>query len=265
VENVRTCHKVTKWYGSVCCFILLVIVTTRTIKGAEVGFSYSVHRVFLKKKLVLGPKSKFQPRSKRHTTHVAGRQLPPCEWINPSVEACCMIEGWDPKHLWKRVCMQAAHEAHLQCCSRQALLSLRTELVVPSPKNNGTSTYECEVRHKFQGDSKVMRQHIAGHDLQSTDDWWGRYKVLKPEFPCMLCCIRSSHGVNPGKDTNTMDGCYMWLETKTSQPSHYCKLVQQTKPYGSLASVNKSRWMSANWKESKPPEPSSNVATVSWV
>ena len=65
---------------------------------------------------------------------------------------------------------------------------------------------------------------------------------------------------NPGKDPNTMDGCYMWLETKTSQPSHYCKLVQETKPYGSLASVNKSRWMSANWKESKPPEPSSNVA-----
>ena len=35
------------------------------------------------------------------------------ERMNPSPEACYMIEGWDPKHLWKRVCMQAAHEAHL--------------------------------------------------------------------------------------------------------------------------------------------------------
>jgi len=40
------------------------------------------------------------------------------------------------------------------------------------------------------------------HDLQSADDWFGRYKVLKPEFQvlCMLCGIRNSHGVNPGKD-----------------------------------------------------------------
>jgi len=25
------------------------------------------------------------------------------EWVNPSLEACCMIDGWDLKHLWKRV------------------------------------------------------------------------------------------------------------------------------------------------------------------
>ena len=39
--------------------------------------------------------------------------------------------------------------------------------------------------HKFQGDSKAMRQHMAGHDVQSQDDWFERYKVLKPEFPCI--------------------------------------------------------------------------------
>jgi len=82
---------------------------------------------------------------------------------------------------------------------------------------------------------------------------------LKPEFPCMMYGIRDSRGVNPGKDPNTMDGCYMWLETKNSQPTHYCKLVRGP-IYGSWASANKCRWKSSNWKDSKPPEPSSNVA-----
>ena len=75
-----------------------------------------------------------------------------------------------------------------------------------------------------------------------------------------MCGIRDSHGVNPGKDPNTMDGCYMWCETNTSQPTHYCKLVQEKQPYGSLASANKGRWKSRGWKESQLPEPSSNVA-----
>jgi len=134
------------------------------------------------------------------------------------------------------------------------------KVVVSNQKIDGTTTYECEVCHKFQWDSKAMRQHVAGHDLQSVDDWFGRYKVLKPESPCMLCGIRNSHGVNPGKDPNTVDGCYLWFETKHSQPTHYCKLVQETKTYGSWVSANKCRWKSANWKDPKPPEPSSNVA-----
>jgi len=44
------------------------------------------------------------------------------------------------------------------------------KVVVSSQKIDGTTTYECEVRHKFQGDSKAMRQHMAGHDLQSSDE-----------------------------------------------------------------------------------------------
>jgi len=132
--------------------------------------------------------------------------------------------------------------------------------VVSSQKIDGTTTYECEVCYKFQGDAKATRQHMAGYDLQSADDWFGRYKVLKLEFLCMLCGIRNSHGVNPGKDPNTMDWCFMWFETNKSQPTHYCKLVQETKPYGSWVSANKCRWKSANWKDSKPPKPSSNVA-----
>mmetsp|Transcript_10637 Transcript_10637/g.16851 ORF Transcript_10637/g.16851 Transcript_10637/m.16851 type:complete len:215 (+) Transcript_10637:3-647(+) len=134
------------------------------------------------------------------------------------------------------------------------------KVVVSSQKIDGTTTYECEVCHKFQGDSKAMRQHMVGHDLQSEDDWFEHYKVLKPEFPCGLCGIRNSHGVNPGKDPSTINGCFMWFEAKNSQPTHYCKLVQETKPYGSWVSANKCSWKSANWKDSKPPEPSSNVA-----
>jgi len=96
---------------------------------------------------------------------------------------------------------------------------------------------------------------MAGHDLESADDWFGHYKVLKPEFPCMLCGIRNSHGVNPGKDPSTMDGCFMWFETKHSQPTLYSKLVQETKPYGSWVSANRCRWKFVNWKDSKPPVP----------
>jgi len=90
------------------------------------------------------------------------------------------------------------------------------KVVVSSQKSDGTTTYECEVCHKFQGDSKAIRQHMAGHDLQSADDWFGPYKVFKPEFPCMLYGIRNSHGVNPGNDPSTMDGCFKWFETKHS-------------------------------------------------
>ena len=46
---------------------------------------------------------------------------------------------------------------------------------------------------------------------------------------------------------------------KHTRRKNYCKLVQETKPYGSWVSANKCRWKSANWIDSKPPEPSSNV------
>jgi len=46
-----------------------------------------------------------------------------------------------------------------------------------------------------------------------------------------------------------VDGCFMWFETKHLQPTHYCTLVQETKPYGSWVSANKCRWKSANCKK----------------
>jgi hypothetical protein len=92
---------------------------------------------------------------------------------------------------------------------------------------NGRTTYPCEMCHKFQEDSKAMRQRIAGHDLQSANNWIQRYKVLKPDFPCILCGIRDSHATNPGKDTSTMPGCYMWLESRGSQPTHDRRLVRR--------------------------------------
>ena len=58
--------------------------------------------------------------------------------------------------------------------------------------------------------------------------------------------------ISPGPAKNS-------IVNKFSQPTHYCKLVQETKHYGSLASAKKSRWKSRGWKESQLPEPSSNV------
>ena len=110
--------------------------------------------------------------------------------------------------------------------------------------------------HKFQEDSKAMRQRIAGHDLQSANNWFQRYKVLKPDFPCILCGIRDSHATNPGKDTSTMPGCYMWLESRGSQPTHDRRLVRRWNPTGPCYQRTKVDRISREWKDSKPPEPS---------
>jgi len=83
-----------------------------------------------------------------------------------------------------------------------------------SGQSSVTNSYSCEVCHKFQGDRKSMRQHQAGHDLQSKKEWMNLYEVMKPNFLCMLCDIRESHGVNPNKNPNDMSGCYVWFENK---------------------------------------------------
>ena len=49
------------------------------------------------------------------------------------------------------------------------------------------------------------------------------------------------------------------MQCRTSSTTHCCKLVQGMKPYGSLASANKSRWKPTGWKDSKLLEPSLNV------
>ena len=120
--------------------------------------------------------------------------------------------------------------------------------VSSSGQSSVTNSYSCEVCHKFQGDSKSMRQHQAGHDLQTEKEWMDLYEVMKPNFPCMLCGIRELHGVNPNKNPNDMPGCYMWFETKkATQAQHFCKLIQETKPYGSSGVAGKSRWKSGSW------------------
>ena len=113
----------------------------------------------------------------------------------------------------------------------------------------------CVTSFGFQGDATTY-----GGTWPTKCGWLVWTLQSAHEFPCMLRIIRNSHGVNPGKDPSTIDECFMWFETKHSQPTHYCKLVQETKPYGSWVSTNKYRWKSANWKYSKPLEPSSNVA-----
>ena len=109
-----------------------------------------------------------------------------------------------------------------------------------------------------------MRQHQAGHDLQTKKELMDLYEVMKPNFSCMLCGIPESHGVNPNKNPNDMSGCYMWFEPKqATQAQHFCKLVQETRPYGFLGVAGKSRWKSGSWtkhyKDNKVPEPNSNI------
>jgi len=109
-----------------------------------------------------------------------------------------------------------------------------------------------------------MRQHQGGHDLQTKEEWMELHGKMKPDFPCMLCGIRESHGVNPNKNPNDMQGCHMWFSnSKATQADHFCKLVRETRLYGSSGVAGKSRWKSASWtnswKDSKVPEPSSNI------
>jgi len=80
----------------------------------------------------------------------------------------------------------------------------------------------------------------------------------------MLCGIRELHGVNPNKNPNDMPGFYIWFESnKATQAQHFCKLVQETRPYGSSGVAGKSRWKSGSWtkdwKDTKVPESSSNI------
>jgi len=57
-------------------------------------------------------------RSKRYA-HKGGRERGVQEEgkmnLNLSAETCYTIEGWDPKHLWKCMGMQAARKAHFEC------------------------------------------------------------------------------------------------------------------------------------------------------
>jgi len=47
--------------------------------------------------------------------------------MNPNAEACCMIEGWDLKHCWKRARAQAAREAHFAVADPQSIVSAATQ------------------------------------------------------------------------------------------------------------------------------------------
>jgi len=139
-----------------------------------------------------------------------------------------------------------------------------SKVVSSSGQRSVTNSYKCEVCHKFEGDGKAMRQHQGGHDLQTKEEWMELYGKMKPDFPCMLCGIRESHGVNPNKNPNDMQGCHMWFSnSKATQADHFCKLVRETRLYGSSGVAGKSRWKSASWtnswKDSKVPEPSSNI------
>ena len=46
--------------------------------------------------------------------------------MKPNADACCMIEGWDLKHRWKRARAQAAREAHFAVADPQTTVSAAT-------------------------------------------------------------------------------------------------------------------------------------------
>jgi len=117
--------------------------------------------------------------------------------MNPSAEACCMIEGWDPKHLWERARLLVRHI--LQCRPHRWKITVAggwyaaaRQSCCAKSKNDGTTIYECEVCHNFHGDSKAMRQHMAATaygwkwptkcgwlvwTLQSAQTWVSMYVV----------------------------------------------------------------------------------------
>jgi len=71
----------------------------------------------------------------------------------------------------------------------------------------------------------------------------------------VCCVVFETRMVSIQERTQTpWMGVTCGLRPKPRNHSHCCKLVHETKP------ANKSRWKSANWKDSKPPVPSSNVA-----
>jgi len=134
------CIHRSKWYQ----------ITTNQPTNLNNKNSQSI-RFLIKKKQVLAQNKKFpgkkinvnfqavpterflHSRSKRQETSTQGRT----ERMNPSAQACCMIEGWDLKYLWKRVCMQAArrHIFHGRSCTP---LSLYTDL-----NSNATTCKVC--------------------------------------------------------------------------------------------------------------------------
>ena len=68
--------------------------------------------------------------------------------MNPNAESCCMIEGWDLKHCWKRARAQAAREAHFAVADPQSIVSatLQTEHF---ERRNVQGVYTFLLRHAF--------------------------------------------------------------------------------------------------------------------
>ena len=93
---------------------------------------------------------------------------------------------------------------------------------------------------------KLPVRHIYANCSWGTKWRWLVWTLWSPQtwvpMWVTVCSIQNSHGFNPGKDPRTMDGCFMWFDghlAKNSQPIYYCKLVQETKTYGSWLSANK--------------------------
>jgi len=151
--------------------------------------------------------------------------------------------------------MLAGREAHFACTKIKDLRSvyldtdgkllLRVDgtqqldnIVESSQQNYGTTTYSCEVCHKFQGDSKAMRQHIARHDLQSADDWFNGTKIWN--LSSHECCA-------------VFETCMVPIQKRTQAPCQdaICDLRAGGRNLHTIA-----RW---SRRRNPTPEPSLNV------
>jgi len=109
----------------------------------------------------------------------------------------------------------------------------------------------------------------TAREAQSEDDWFERFEVLKPEFPCgSQCAVFKTRMVSiQGRIHGPWMGVLCGLMATWPKTRNLYTIVswsRRRKPTGpGYQQTNLLlRWKSANWKDSKPPKPSSNVAVL---
>jgi hypothetical protein len=107
-----------------------------------------------------------------------------------------------------------------------------------APTASSTTTVECELCMRSIN-LKDMRGHMGAHLLEKE---WTKYKKPKPDFPCMLCGVRTSIGQYM-TDPLSLEGNCCTVSIKkgsggTLKPVHRCKLVGSEYDYSLKAAVN---------------------------
>ena len=137
---------------------------------------------------------------------------------------CCTIEGWDPKNLWKCMCIQAASEVHFAECNFGLYFTESnlhsTLLRIPSKSWSCGPwlrvSYKHFMRH-FTLPPPLGGHHLVGSFIQSTAldgsglaqvwfplflhfrTWWGTQAIsqhswVSLDIPCRTNFIRKDSG-----------------------------------------------------------------------